>query len=192
MSDKYLVQVLERNEHFCKMFKLVTMAELPLWLEEANAVIDVCIKRHPKHLYAIYISNNPVDLAKGESRLIQQEAIKKLKGECSRKGITTSTKAMYLGMGRSVNTFDFDTKDDADTLRKEVIDILNTKEFSCEYTNTPNGVHVHLKAIDNIRFMNVLTNYLKSCLDKIGHDVCSPIEGTYKGDFLISKGATNQ
>lgn len=187
-EPKYLVQLLERTEHFCKMFKLVTLAKLPEWIEEAQAVADICSKRNPTHSYVMYISNNSVDLAKGEAKLIQQEAIKKLKGEQSKVGITTSTKAMYLGMNRTTTSFDFDDKTDPEGLRTCVIDYLTDEGFEGSYTLTPNGIHVHIHSKEASRFLNWLPEKCKEFLDKVGHDLCSPIEGTYKDGYLITKG----
>ena len=191
-EPKYLVQLLERTEHFCKLFKLVTLAKLPEWIEEAQAVADICSKRHPTHSYVMYISNNPVDLAKGEAKLIQQEAIKKLKGEQSKIGITTSTKAMYLGMSRVINSFDFDDKDNPTKTRTRVLTALEDSGISGAYTRTPNGVHLHVAFRDANKVIDLLAHkvpdiYLNK-LDKTGHDLCSPIEGTYKDGYLITKG----
>lgn len=192
MNDpKYLVQLLERSNGFCKMFKLVTMDKLHEWVEDAQAVADVCSKRNPSHMYVMYISNNAVDLAKGEAKLIQQEAIKKLRGEQSKIGIITSTKAMYLGMGREITSFDFDTKEDAETLRRDVIKFSVDRGFVGSCTNTPNGIHIHLKSKDRFKFESLLPDTLKKHLDKVGHEFCSPIAGTYKGDYLISKHKIN-
>lgn len=186
-EPKYLVQLLERTEHFCKLFKLVTLAKLPEWVEEAKAVADICSKRNPTHSYVMYISNNPVDLAKGEGKLIQQEAIKKLKGEQSKVGITTSTKAMYLGMSRAITSFDFDAGDMADNLRNDVVQCLRANGIHGEYTNTPNGIHVHISSKDVVVFKGVMYPHLIAFMDKVGHDLCSPIEGTTKDGFLITK-----
>ena len=187
-EPKYLVQLLERTEHFCKSFKLVTLASLPRWIEEMEALIAVCNKYNPTHSYVMYISNNAVDLAKGESKLIQQEAIKKLKGEQSKIGITTSTKAMYLGMGRNITSFDFDYKSNPEWLRKDVLHILRDNNIQGSYTLTANGLHVHLASKDKEIFLtHVNANGIKNFLDKVGHDLCSPIAGTYKDGYLITK-----
>ncbi|MDC0644013.1 hypothetical protein OAP32_00385, partial [Crocinitomicaceae bacterium] len=187
-EPKYLVQILERNEHFCKSFKLVTLANLPLWIEESQAVIEIVMKYNPTHSYVMYISNNPVDLAKGESKLIQQEAIKKLKGETSKVGITTSTKAMYLGMKRDICSFDFDDKINPELLVEQLLNLFNKIGLQGEYTLTPNGMHLHIAARDKELFMYyVRDNALESYLDKVGHDLCSPIAGTYKDGYLITK-----
>ena len=187
-EPKYLVQILERNEHFCKSFKLVTLANLPKWIEEAQAVIDVAMKYNPNHSYVMYISNNPVDLAKGEKKLLQQEAIKLIKGEQSKVGITTSTKAMYLGMKRDICSFDFDDKINPELLREQLINLFNKIGLQGEYTLTPSGLHLHIAARDKELFLShVIDNALESCLDKVGHDLCSPIAGTYKDGYLITK-----
>ena len=187
-EPKYLVQILERNEHFCKSFKLVTLAKLPLWIEESQAIIDIAMKYNPTHSYVMYISNNPVDLAKGEGKLIQQEAIKKLKGETSKVGITTSTKAMYLGMKRDIFNFDFDDKINPELIREQLLKLFNNIGLQGEYTLTPNGLHLHIHAMDKECVLSyVRENYLESCLDKMGHALCSPIAGTYKDGYLITK-----
>lgn len=188
-KDKYLLQVLERNTHFCKMFKLCTRNKIDDWVEEANAVISICNKRHPEHSYVFYISSNPVDLAKGESKLITQEACKKLKGEESKTGITTSTKAFYLGMSGEMTTIDFDDKLDPECIRDEVLSFMDRQCKLYEYTTTPNGLHVHF----HTRYKGIILEelkseaYLSSCMDKVGHDVCSPLAGTYKDGFKIER-----
>lgn len=190
-EPKYLVQLLERTEHFCKLFKLVTLAKLPEWVEEAKAVADICSKRNPTHSYVMYISNNPVDLAKGEGKLIQQEAIKKLKGEASKVGITTTTKAMYLGMGRDITSFDFDDKTTPEKTRAEIINALGRLDVSGSFIKTPNGMHVHMPSRHAHQFLELLEHeypeLYTNALDKVGHDLCSPIEGTTKDGFLITK-----
>tara|TARA_R110001592_G_C13193003_1_gene753520 strand:+ start:4042 stop:4572 length:531 start_codon:yes stop_codon:yes gene_type:complete len=171
------------------MFKLCTKDEIEDWVEEANAIISICNKRHPEHSYVFYISNNLVDLAKGEDKLITQEACKKLKGEESKTGITTSTKAFYLGMRGEMTTIDFDDKENPEHIRNEVLSFMGNQCKLYEYTTTPNGLHVHFHTRYKGFVLEELKRYeyLTSCMDKVGHDVCSPLAGTYKDGFKIER-----
>lgn len=144
-APKYLLQVIERNTHFCKMFKLCTEEQIPQWVEEANAVIAVAMQHNPDHSYVIYKSYNEVNLAKGEAKLVTEQAYKLLRGLPLKTGITTSTKVYYLGMSAAYNTYDFDSTEPV-KLRNEVITNLGGLHIPFSYTLTPKGLHVHIHA----------------------------------------------
>lgn len=187
-SPKYLVQVLERTTHFCKSFKLLTLDEVPQWVKESKAMIQVAMSYNPTHSYVMYISNNPVDIIKGELKLLQQEATKVLNGESRKLGVFSSTKAAYLGMSREIVTLDFDAKNSVHELQYMLIGDLIALDIPYEYTLTANGIHVHISAVYLSMYLASLSPYMKECLDKYGHDICSPIQGTVKDGVTIIRG----
>ncbi len=192
-TPKYFVQILERTKHFSIFVNLITKDKLSDWVEEAQAIIRIHELRNPENKYSMYVSNNPVDLAKGEKRLLITEATKLLKGESRKIGIFKSTKLYYLGMSRDITTFDFDLTSSSFSIpimRYNILGLCIKCNLTGSFTKTPHGIHIHLPSEQKESFLTSVfsTQLMSTHLDKVGHDVCSPIIGTYKDGYLITGG----
>lgn len=162
------------------------------WVSIAQNLCDQAGALEPESNYQIYRSNNEVDPERGALKLIRRMATQLMRGEqLSAHRVLNSPKAAYLGFSRDLYIMDFDTLSPEN---KEVT--LSSVKLAADKLSMPyeiihtseTGFHLIGGAYDmKLRLRPILPLMTKACIDKEGSDVISPLVGTIRNWYHVTR-----